>query len=52
VSILTAEVLAFAGSFVARVAAAHPDELMVDHSVAARGDRVYLDPFRKVSVKP
>jgi bifunctional non-homologous end joining protein LigD len=40
------EVLAFAESFVARVAAAHPDELTVEHSVAARGDRVYLDPFR------
>jgi bifunctional non-homologous end joining protein LigD len=40
------EVLAFAESFVARVAAAHPDELRVEHSVAARRDRVYLDPFR------
>ena len=40
------EVLAFAESFVERVAAAHPDELTVEHSVAARGDRVYLDPFR------
>jgi bifunctional non-homologous end joining protein LigD len=40
------EVLAFAESFVARVAAAHPDELTVEHSIAARGDRVYLDPFR------
>jgi bifunctional non-homologous end joining protein LigD len=40
------EVLAFAESFVARVAAAYPDELTVEHSVAARGDRVYLDPFR------
>ena len=40
------EVLAFAESFVARVAAAHPDELTVEHSVAARGNRVYLDPFR------
>ena len=40
------EVLAFAESFVARVAAAHPDELTVEHTVAARGDRVYLDPFR------
>jgi bifunctional non-homologous end joining protein LigD len=40
------EVLAFAESFVARVAAAHPDELTVEHSVAARGERVYLDPFR------
>ena len=40
------EVLAFAEAFVARVAAAHPDELTVEHSVAARRDRVYLDPFR------
>jgi bifunctional non-homologous end joining protein LigD len=40
------EVLAFAESFVAAVAAAHPDELTVEHSVAARRDRVYLDPFR------
>jgi bifunctional non-homologous end joining protein LigD len=40
------EVLAFAESFVARAAAAHPDELTVEHSVAARGERVYLDPFR------
>ncbi len=40
------EVLAFAESFVARVAAAHPDGLTVEHSIAARGDRVYLDPFR------
>jgi bifunctional non-homologous end joining protein LigD len=40
------EVLAFAESFVARVAAAHPDELTVEHAIAARGDRVYLDPFR------
>ena len=40
------EVLAFAESFVARVAAAHPEELTVEHSVAARRGRVYLDPFR------
>ncbi len=40
------EVLSFAESFVARVAAAHPDELTVEHSVAARRGRVYLDPFR------
>jgi bifunctional non-homologous end joining protein LigD len=40
------EVLAFAESFVARVAAAHPNELTVEHSIAARRDRVYLDPFR------
>jgi bifunctional non-homologous end joining protein LigD len=40
------EILAFAESFVARLAAAHPDELTVEHSVAARRGRVYLDPFR------
>jgi bifunctional non-homologous end joining protein LigD len=40
------EVLKFAESFVARVAAAHPDELTVEHSVEARRGRVYLDPFR------
>ena len=40
------EVLAFAESFVARVAAAHPNELTVEHSVAARRGRAYLDPFR------
>ncbi len=40
------QVLAFARSFVGRVASAHPNELTVEHSVAARGDRVYLDPFR------
>jgi bifunctional non-homologous end joining protein LigD len=40
------EVLAFAEAFVARVAAAHPDELTVEHSIAARRGRVYLDPFR------
>lgn len=40
------EVLAFAQEFVARVAAAHPRELTIEHSIAARGDKVYLDPFR------
>jgi bifunctional non-homologous end joining protein LigD len=40
------DVLAFAESFVARVAAAHPKELTVEHSIVARGGRVYLDPFR------
>jgi bifunctional non-homologous end joining protein LigD len=40
------EVLAFAQSLVARVAAAHPKELTVEHSIAARRGRVYLDPFR------
>jgi bifunctional non-homologous end joining protein LigD len=40
------EVLEFARAFVARVAASNPKELTVEHSVAARGQRVYLDPFR------
>jgi bifunctional non-homologous end joining protein LigD len=40
------EVLSFAESFAARVAAAHPSELTTEHSVAARQGRVYLDPFR------
>jgi len=40
------QVLTFAESFVARVASAHPQELTVEHSVAARRGRVYLDPFR------
>ena len=40
------EVLGFAEEFVARVAAAHSKELTVEHSIAARGDKVYLDPFR------
>jgi bifunctional non-homologous end joining protein LigD len=40
------EVLSFTESLVRRVAAAHPDELTVEHSIAERGGRVYLDPFR------
>lgn len=40
------EVLTFAESFVARLAAAHPDALTVEHAIAARRGRVYLDPFR------
>jgi bifunctional non-homologous end joining protein LigD len=40
------EVLVFAEKVVARVAAAHPKELTVEHSLAARRGRVYLDPFR------
>jgi bifunctional non-homologous end joining protein LigD len=40
------EILAFAEALVARVAAAYPEELTVEHSVAARRGRVYLDPFR------
>jgi bifunctional non-homologous end joining protein LigD len=40
------EVLAFAESVGARLAKAYPEELTVEHSVAARHGRVYLDPFR------
>jgi bifunctional non-homologous end joining protein LigD len=40
------DALAFAESVGARVAAAHPDELTVEHAVEARAGRVYLDPFR------
>ncbi len=40
------QVLDFAKSLVARVASAHPHELTVEHSIAARRGRVYLDPFR------
>jgi bifunctional non-homologous end joining protein LigD len=39
-------VLSFAEEVGRRVAAAHPDELTVEHSIAARRGRVYLDPFR------
>jgi len=40
------DVLAFAESFVARVAAEHPDDLTIEHSITARRGRVYLDSFR------
>lgn len=40
------KVLGFAQSFAARLASAHPKELTVEHSIAARGSRVYVDPFR------
>lgn len=40
------EVLSFAQTLVARVSAAYPDELTVEHALAARRGRVYLDPFR------
>jgi bifunctional non-homologous end joining protein LigD len=40
------EVLGFARAFVARVAAAYPEQLTVEHSIAKRRGRVYLDPFR------
>ena len=40
------DVLAFARGFCERLAAAHPRALTVEHSIQARGQRVYLDPFR------
>jgi bifunctional non-homologous end joining protein LigD len=40
------EVLSFAETLAGRLAAANPKELTVEHSIAARGKRVYLDPFR------
>jgi bifunctional non-homologous end joining protein LigD len=40
------EVLKFAEEFVARLAAAYPDQLTTEHAIADRGDKVYLDPFR------
>ena len=40
------DILKFAEQFSTRLAAAHPKELTVEHSIARRGDRVYLDPFR------
>jgi len=40
------EVLAFARALLVRVAANHPAQLTVEHSIAARRGRVYLDPFR------
>jgi len=45
------EVLQFAEQFLARLAAAHPKDLTVEHSIAARGNRVYLDPFRNGEVQ-
>jgi bifunctional non-homologous end joining protein LigD len=45
------EVLEFAQQFLTRLAASHPKELTVEHSIAARGNRVYLDPFRNGEVQ-
>jgi bifunctional non-homologous end joining protein LigD len=42
----TDEVLSFARTVCARIAAAHPKEFTVEHSIAARHGRVYLDSFR------
>jgi bifunctional non-homologous end joining protein LigD len=40
------EILSFAKDVVSRAAAGYPGELTVEHSIAARHGRVYLDPFR------
>jgi bifunctional non-homologous end joining protein LigD len=40
------EVLKFAEEFSAKMAKRHPKEITVEHSIAQRGERVYLDPFR------
>jgi bifunctional non-homologous end joining protein LigD len=45
------EVLSFAEALMREVAAANPKKLTVEHSIAARGKRVYLDPFRNGSVQ-
>ena len=42
----TDEVLQFARSFGAIVAQSNPEDFTVEHSIKARGERVYLDPFR------
>src|SRR3984957_839804 len=45
------DVLRFAEKLVARLAAEHPKELTVEHAIADRGQRVYLDPFRNGAVQ-
>jgi bifunctional non-homologous end joining protein LigD len=45
------EVLEFAETVVEILAADHPQTLTTEHSIAARGKRVYLDPFRNGSVQ-
>ena len=45
------DVLVFAEKLVARLAAEHPKELTVEHAIADRGNRVYLDPFRNGAVQ-
>lgn len=45
------EVLKFAERVVAKLAEQHPRFLTTEHSIAARGKRVYLDPFRNGSVQ-
>src|SRR5215831_1289071 len=45
------QVLKFAQLLVGKLAASYPDQLTVEHSIAARGDRVYLDVLRNGSVQ-
>ena len=45
------EVLKFAEKVVAKLASEYPKVLTTEHSIAARGKRVYLDPFRNGSVQ-
>jgi bifunctional non-homologous end joining protein LigD len=45
------DVLKFAERVVAKLASKHPKFLTTEHSIAARGKRVYLDPFRNGSVQ-
>ena len=45
------EVLKFAERVVAILASAHPKFLTTEHTIVARGKRVYLDPFRNGSVQ-
>jgi len=40
------DVLKFAQEFCSRLAKNHPKEMTIEHSIAQRGERVYLDPFR------
>jgi bifunctional non-homologous end joining protein LigD len=45
------DVLKFAEKLVGLLAKTYPKELTVEHSIAARGERVYLDPFRNGAVQ-
>jgi len=45
------EVLKFSEAFVARLAAAHTEQLTIAHAIADRGAKVYLDPFRNGAVQ-
>jgi bifunctional non-homologous end joining protein LigD len=45
------DVLAFATPVAVKLAQAHPKELTVEHSIAARGNRVYIDVLRNGKVQ-